>query len=94
LVVVVPLKKGVRQQVEALLETGPPFDLGSTHLERHEIFITDHEVIFDFQTRGSKPPLELEAWNPALHEAAEAWENVMAGSPRKALEVFSWKRAS
>ena len=54
--------------------------------------LTDHEVIFDFETPGSEPPIALEAENPALHAAAEAWHAVMAGKPRKAVKVFAWRR--
>lgn len=92
LVVVVPLVGGARDRVEDLLEKGPPFEIGATHLSRHEVFLTDHEVIFDFETPGSEPPIALQAEDPALHEAARAWREVMAGSPRKALQVFSWRR--
>jgi hypothetical protein len=94
LIVVVPLKEGARKRAEELLEKGPPFDVEVTHLQRHEVFLSDNEVIFDFETPGTEPPLEFEAENPTLHEAAKAWDEVMAGSPRKALQVFSWKRAS
>jgi len=92
LVVVVPLVGGVRDRVEALLEKGPPFDIGATHLSRHEVFLTDHEVIFDFETPGNEPPIALQAEDPALHEAALAWQDVMDGSPRKAVQVFAWRR--
>ena len=94
LIVVVPLKMGARKRAEELLEKGTPFDVEVTHLQRHEVFLSDNEAIFDFETPGSEPPLELEAEDPALHEAAKAWDEVMAGSPRKALQVFSWERAS
>ena len=63
---------------------GPPFDVTTTQLCRHEVFLTDSEVIFDFETPGAEPPLELRVEDPALHEVAEAWSEVMAGSPRKA----------
>jgi hypothetical protein len=94
LVVVVPLKPGARKRAEELLEQGPPFDIGQTHLKRHEVFLTDHEVIFDFETPGSEPPIELQAEDPHLHDASQAWHEVMAGAPRKALQVFSWERDS
>ena len=94
LVVVVPFVEGARERVEALLAKGPPFDISATHLKRHEVFITDHEVIFDFETPGSESPIKLEAEDPGLHEAAEAWHEVMAGKPRRALQVYSWQPAS
>ena len=92
LIVVVPLKDGGRAKAEKLLEQGPPFDIEGTHLERHEVFLSDREVIFDFETPDTEPPIELYAEDPALPEAATAWEEIKAGSPRKAQQVFSWRR--
>jgi hypothetical protein len=92
LVVVVPLVPGTRGRVEELLAQGPPFDFGDTHLERHDVFLTDHEAIFDFETPGDEPALELRAENPALLAAAEAWDEIRAGNPRKARLAYSWKR--
>jgi hypothetical protein len=94
LVIVVPLKDGARKHAEELLEQGPPFDLDKTHLKRHEVLVTDHEVIFSFETAGTEPPIELEAEDPTLHAASLAWHEVMAGAPRKARQVFSWERDS
>jgi hypothetical protein len=92
LIVVVPLRAGARKGAEELLGHGPPFDIDRTHLKRHEAFLTDHEVIFDFETPGTEPPIELRAEDPFLHEAARAWDEIMASTPRKALPAFSWKR--
>ena len=92
LVVVVPFVDGAKEQVEELLSQGPPFEIDATQLSRHEVFLTDHEVIFDFETPGSEPPIELQAEDPALHAVAEAWHDVMAGSPRKAVKAFAWRR--
>ena len=92
LVVVVPLVDGARGRVEELLSQGPPFEIEATRLSRHEVFLTDHEVIFDFETPGSEPPIALEAEDPVLYEAAEAWHSVMAGKPRKAVMAFAWRR--
>jgi hypothetical protein len=92
LVVVVPLKGGARTRARELLERGPPFDIDKTHLKRHEVFLTDHEVIFDFETPGTEAPIELRAEDPFLDETARAWIEIMAGNPREALPAFSWKR--
>jgi hypothetical protein len=92
LVVVVPFVEGAGEQVKELLSQGPPFEIEATQLSRHEVFLTDHEVIFDFETPGSEPPVALNAEDPGLHVAAEAWHAVMAGKPRKAVKVFAWRR--
>ena len=55
LVVVVPIVDGARDRVEELLRSGPPFEIEATQLSRHEVFLTDREVIFDFETPGSEP---------------------------------------
>jgi hypothetical protein len=83
---------GARDRVEELLSQGPPFEIEATRLSRHEVFLTDHEVIFDFETPGSEPPIALQAEDPALHATAGAWHSVMAGKPRKAVEAFAWRR--
>jgi hypothetical protein len=92
LVLVVPLKEGTVERARGLLREGPPFELETTQLERHEILLTDHEVIFVFETSGDEPPLELEAEDPRLRQAAAAWREVMADRPRKAQSAFLWTR--
>jgi hypothetical protein len=94
LVLVVPLKEGAAAQARRLLEEGPPFELGASELERHEVFLTDREAVFVFETEGNAPPLRLSAGDPTLREAAAAWRECMAGRPRKAETVFSWARRS
>lgn len=75
-----------------LLGQGPPFDVETTHLTRHEVFLSDREVIFDFETPGTEPAIQLDAEDPMLHRLADAWKDVLAESPRKAVTVFSWER--
>jgi hypothetical protein len=92
LVLVVPLKEGTGERARELLREGPPFEPETTQLERHEIFLTDHEVVFVFETPGDEPALELEAENPRLRRAAAAWREIMADRPRKAESAFLWAR--
>ena len=92
LVLVVPLREGTLDRVRELLAEGPPFELATTHLEHHEVFLTDREAVFVFDAPGETPPLELKAGNPALRAAAAAWRECMAGRPRKAEFAFSWLR--
>lgn len=92
LVLVVPLKEGAAPRARQLLEEGPPFELGATELERHEVFLTGREAVFVFETEGDAPPLKLRAGDPTLREAAAAWRECMAGRPRKAETAFSWTR--
>ena len=92
LVLVVPLREGTAARARDLLREGPPFELETTHLERHEVFLTEHEAVFVFETAGEAPALELEAGNPRLRKAAAAWRECMADRPRKAETAFSWER--
>lgn len=94
LVLVVPLREGTAARARALLAEGPPFELETTELERHEVYLTDREAVFLFETAGDEPPLQLRAGNPMLRQAAAAWRECMAGRPRKAETAFSWARVT
>ena len=92
LVVVAPLRPGSRRQVEELLAEGPPFDLEATRFDSHLVFLTDEEAVFVFEGAGDAPTLHLQAEDPALLLAAEAWREHLAGRPRRASTAFSWSR--
>ena len=94
LVVVVPLKDGARARARELLDAGPPFDLEGTALDRHDVFLTEREVVFFFEAPGEAARLELPADDPELWKAAAAWRGCLAGRPRKAEVAFSWERTS
>jgi hypothetical protein len=94
LVLVLPLREGASPRARELLHEGPPFELEATQLEHHEVFLTDREAVFVFETSGAEPPLVLQAENPWLWNAAAAWRECMAGRPRKAETAFAWKRGS
>ena len=91
LVVVLPLKEGARERARSLLEEGPPFELEKTAFDRHEVFLSNHEVVFLFDGPGDRG-LELPAENPVLWRAARAWSKCMAARPRVARTEFSWRR--
>jgi hypothetical protein len=92
LVLVVPLREGARAKARELLEQGPPFDLDQTPFERHQVFLTDSEVVFVFDARGGTATLTLGTEDPSLWTAAAAWRECLAGPVRKAEIAFSWKR--
>lgn len=92
LVVVVPLKEGTHERAGALLAEGPPFDLERTGFDRHEVFLTDREVVFVFEAPGSPATLKLPGEDPSLWRVAAAWQPLMAGRPRKAETAYSWAR--
>jgi hypothetical protein len=89
LVVVAPLKPGAEARARELLDEGPPFDLEGSSFDSHEVFVTPQEVVFVFE--GSET-LDLDAGDPVLARAAEAWAECLDGRPRIARPAFSWKR--
>lgn len=94
-VVVLPLKPGTREEARALLDAGPPFDPAAiAGLDRHEVYLTENEVVFLFASdRGADALAPLLA-RPEVWQAASAWRNYFAGPPRIAEGLYSWSRAN
>jgi hypothetical protein len=90
-VVVLPLREGASARAAELLRRGPPFDPEAVGLERHHVFLTDQEAVFVFEADTSDAAERLvgdgEFWS-----AAAAWEDLVAGPPRLAEDVYSWVR--
>lgn len=90
-VVVLPLQEGATVRAAELLAGGPPFDPGEVGLERHQVFLTDSEVIFlfeaDAQAAAERLVTQTDVWT-----AAAAWKDIAAGPPRLAEDVYSWVR--
>ena len=91
LVVVLPLREGAYDRALELLADGPPFDLESAAVLRHEVHVTRREVVFVFETPPGTP-VGLRGDDPSLWRAANAWRKVAAGPARKATTAFSWQR--
>lgn len=89
---VVPLKEGAQDAVRELVAGGPPFDPEETRLDRHEVFLTASEVVFVFESRLGAEALEPLLAEPQLWQSAAAWREHIAGAPRIAEDVYSWKR--
>jgi hypothetical protein len=91
IVVVIPLKSGTHERVRSILHNGPAFDPESAGLERHHVFLTEHEVVFLFE--GTTPgDLEALAADAKVWSAASEWAEVAAASPRVADDVYDWIR--
>lgn len=89
LAVVLPLKPGAKPKAESLLAKGPPFDPAAMGLDEHEVFLTEHEVVFVFEG----PPsllLDRTAANETIWDAAGVWEPLVEGSVRFAERVYAW----
>jgi hypothetical protein len=90
--VVLPIRKRKRDKVKLLLEQGPPFDPHDAGLERHQVFMTDSEVVFLFEASESFSLSALLEESGVLSIAA-AWHDCVAGRPRVAEPFYSWAAA-
>jgi hypothetical protein len=94
LTIVLPLVDGARDAVRALLTGGPPFDPELLGLDRHQVFLTDTEAVFVFESELGASALEPLLQDPELWKSAAAWHAHLAGPPRIAEDVYSWTRPS
>jgi len=96
LVIVAPLAEGARARAAQLLAQGPPFDPGSTDLDRHAVYVTESEVVFAFD--GSDVEWEVDDLAdesfPDVGAAIERWRELLAGPPRIAREAYFWQRGA
>jgi hypothetical protein len=93
-VVVVPIREDAHEAVRALLDIGPPFDPATVPgLDRHEVFLSFDEVVFVFDSSFGTHAIEPLLADAALWRAAASWHEHLAGPPRVANEVYSWRRA-
>lgn len=87
--IVVPLWPGGRTEVEGLLRNGPPFDPDRLGLVRHEVYVSDDEVIFVFQGLPAVFAERL-AEDDSFWNAATAWRPLVRGRARFAEAAYSW----
>lgn len=90
LVVVAPLREGAREAARLLVEAGPPFDPAEANLTTHEVYLTDHEVVFVFEGDDAKAAVEALLGEAGVVKAATAWRDCLAGRPRLAERAFGW----
>lgn len=89
--VVISLKPGAFGRVAALVRRGPPFDPDAAGLDRHHVFLTEHEAVFVFE--GASPEtVERLANDVSLWTAAGDWAELAAGPPRVADDIYDWIR--
>ncbi len=93
IVVVIPLREGVQDQVRAVLDSGPPFDLEQSGLRRHEVFLTEREALFVFETADESALRSLLA-DPGVWAAATVWGEFADGPARLGEEAFAWARSN
>jgi hypothetical protein len=94
LALVVPLKPGSQDAVRELVAQGPPFDPEQLPgLEHHEVFLSDDQVVFVFQSSAGVDAFAPQLADPDLMQAALAWREHVAGPPHIAQSVYSWTRS-
>ena len=94
MLLVVPIKPSSLEAVRELLAAGPPFDPAQLPgLDRHEVFLTQTEVVFLFESAAGADALAPVLANPDVWGAAAAWREHLAGPPRIADQVYSWKQS-
>jgi hypothetical protein len=93
LAVVVPIRKGRRDKVEQLLDRGPPFEPERVGLSRHQVFLTDQEAVFFFESAAGFSLQQLLS-DTSVWVSAAAWHDCIAGPPRMARAFYSWAGAA
>jgi hypothetical protein len=88
--VVLPLKPGAIETARALVADGPPFDPAEVEIERHEVFLTEHEGIFVFTGTNACESVRRFAEDTAIWRAADRWAACLDGPPRLAEATFSY----
>jgi hypothetical protein len=91
-VVVLPLRAGAAAQARELVAEGPPFDLEQAELDRHIVFVTEHEVVFLFEGERARETLDRLLRRPRVLREAARWRDVLAGRPRLGEESYTWRR--
>jgi hypothetical protein len=90
--IIVPIKPEKAPLVRELLARGPPFDPATTSLERHDVYVTDWEVIFLFEGPDVHALARELVRSPTAWRAAAAWEDCLAGRPVAPDQAYSWLR--
>jgi hypothetical protein len=93
IVVVVPLREGALEDARAVIDRGPPFDLEEAGLRQHQVFLTDREALFFFDTADEEAVHRLFA-HPGVWAAATVWGEFAGGPARIGEEAFAWAKAA
>jgi hypothetical protein len=88
----VRLKPGSVGEVRGILRQGPPFDIESTALERHQVFLVQDELVFVFEGLHADAEVRRSLDDAAVFGGASRLAAHIEGPPRVLEEVFSWER--
>lgn len=92
IVVVAALREGMRDTARLLVQEGPPFDPEQSSLSRHDVYLTEREVVFVFEGPDARHAVERLVGDPGVLRAAGAWRDCLEGRPRLAEPAFAWAR--
>jgi hypothetical protein len=90
MMIVARLREGTTDEVEALLEQGPPFDPEELGLHRHSAYLTSGEIVFVFEAPGVEWIVNDIIDDPVVAAALAPWREVTDGMPHIAHERFHW----
>jgi hypothetical protein len=88
---IVPLIEGAGERARALIASGPPVDPAAWAIEEHEVFVTDSEIAFVFETSDGGILQRVGGGLP-LWVGAPEWREIVAGKPHVAQVGYSWAR--
>jgi hypothetical protein len=88
---IVPLVHGAGDRARALIAAGPPVDPAAWAIEEQQVFVTDSEIAFVFETADGGI-LERLGSGPTLWATRSEWREIAAGTPHVALAGYSWSR--
>src|SRR5207248_9574714 len=88
--IVVPLRKRAFAEAAALIEQGAPFDLAALGIERHEVLLSEREVIFLFEGAQLHETTQRLVRDRSAWQAASGWARMIADPPRLAEQRFGW----
>jgi hypothetical protein len=91
-VVVVPLGDERCETVEQFIEEGPPFDPAAVGLDSHQVYLTEREAVFVFETEEGASAFERILSEPEFWDVVGPWEHNLSGEPRVGHIVFDWHR--
>jgi hypothetical protein len=94
LMIVARLQEGTHEEAEALLSSGPPFDLEELGFHRHAAYLTAGEVVFFFEAPEVEWIVNDIVDDAEISAAFGPWGKLVDGTPRLAHERFYWSRES
>jgi len=94
--IIAHLKAGSVTRAAELIAKGAPYDLASTGIVRHSVYLSANEVVLVFeghQVEWMVDDLIDEPLHPEIQSALEQWRAIVDEPPRIAREQFGWERS-